>query len=69
MRTKERIDRAAWKFECYFGLSTEVFSRGTYRILYDNKKDEIYGWYRTDSSQLLSEPDAYQLELFFEKEV
>ena len=69
MKTKEKIDRANWKFECYFGLSTEVFSRGTYRILYNTKKDEIYGWFRTDSKELLQEPDAYQLELFFEKEI
>jgi len=67
MKTKEKLERAGWLFLLEFGTTTEVYGRGTLRVLYNRETDEIYGFYRTDSKVMLTTPDAYQLELFFEK--
>jgi len=69
MKTKERLERAGWKFLVSFSFNTELYTRKNLRILYDVNKDEVISYYDTTSnephrSKMVS---AYRLDIFCKK--
>ena len=68
MKTKERLERAGWRFLTSFNY-TEVYQRRDIVIFYDSKEDEAEVYYKLErpfKSPTYHIIDEYQLDLFCE---
>lgn len=63
MRTKEKLERAAWEFKEQLGR-IEMYEKNGETVAYDPQNDTIVSWAMRDGTRV---PDAIQLELLFEK--